>query len=792
MATVGVKVELEGAKAFSDGMKNLSAQTKLFDTEIKNIQKSMSKSAFQKSIQEGEALKGKLSALQKESEMLKTRISEMSAAYGENDTRVIQLKQKYEALQGQIERTNQAIKDNGGYFGALGKQFEEIGSKLDAIGSKISNVGDTLTKNVTTPIVALGAASVAAFKDVDNGLDNIVKKTGATGQSLEDMNNIAKDIATTIPTSFDVVGNAIGEVNTRFGSTGEELQNLSTQFIEFADLNNTDVSNSVDTVQSAMAAFNVDSSKTAEVLDIMNKAGQDTGASMDKLGSDLLTNASALTEMGFNLNQSVGLLANLSKNGVDSASTMAGLKKAFQNASKEGKTVDQALKELQEQMSNASSNAEAYSYAIELFGAKAGPQLAKAINEGKLSLDAASNSVEDYANSVSSTFENTLDPMDQFQTNLNQMKLLGYDIANSAAPLITTAMESLSKVLKQISDAWNGLDEDTQQFIIKSALIVAALGPILSFVGRAVTSIGSIVKVVGVLIPKIASLGTIISGSVIPAITSFGAVLAPLLPIIAAVVAAIALVIAWFKNWGAISDWISEKIAQLKEFLVEHFGIIGELIAAKIELIWTIVKAVLDAIHIAIETVLKIIKALFRGNFNEIGSIVSDGWNRIKQTFSNAGANIKNIVSNLASSVISQFKNLVSSGITWGRDMIQNFINGILQKWEDLKNTVKRVANTVKDYLGFSEPSKGPLSNFHTFGPDMMMNYAEGIKSAQYLVKEAVEGVAMDVNSVMTNPIDAEEVYNAVREGAASATHNIVLNDREVTRALSGMGVAFV
>jgi chromosome segregation ATPase len=160
MATVGVKVELEGAKAFSDGMKNLSAQTKLFDTEIKNIQKSMSKSAFQKSIQEGEALKGKLSALEKESELLQKRIADMSQAYGENDTRVIQLKQKYEALQGQIERTNQALQDNGGYFGALGKEFEAIGSKLDEIGSKISSVGDSLTKSVTAPILAVGTASV--------------------------------------------------------------------------------------------------------------------------------------------------------------------------------------------------------------------------------------------------------------------------------------------------------------------------------------------------------------------------------------------------------------------------------------------------------------------------------------------------------------------------------------------------------------------------------------------------------------------------------------------------------
>jgi phage-related protein len=63
----------------------------------------------------------------------------------------------------------------------------------------------------------------------------------------------------------------------------------------------------------------------------------------------------------------------------------------------------------------------------------------------------------------------------------------------------------------------------------------------------------------------------------------------------------------------------------------------------------------------------------------------------------------------------------------WGSDMIQAFIDGIKEKWQSLKDTVCDVASSVKDFLGFSEPDKGPLSNFHTFAPDMMDLFAKGI-----------------------------------------------------------------
>lgn len=80
------------------------------------------------------------------------------------------------------------------------------------------------------------------------------------------------------------------------------------------------------------------------------------------------------------------------------------------------------------------------------------------------------------------------------------------------------------------------------------------------------------------------------------------------------------------------------------------------------------------------------------------------------------------------------FKDLVFKGLTWGGDLILNFVKGILDKSPSVKSAVNKVASLVKDNLGFSEPKEGPLSDFHTYAPDMMELFAKGIKDNENLI----------------------------------------------------------
>ena len=150
-------------------------------------------------------------------------------------------------------------------------------SMSKALSKKMTGAGTALSKTLTAPIMGVGAASVAAWKEVDAGLDTIVTKTGASGEALDGMRQILKNITGDIPTDFETAGAAIGEVNTRFGVTGEALETLSSQFIKFAEINGQDVSGSVDSVSKMMAGFGLEAEDAGRILDALNTVGQQTG-----------------------------------------------------------------------------------------------------------------------------------------------------------------------------------------------------------------------------------------------------------------------------------------------------------------------------------------------------------------------------------------------------------------------------------------------------------------------------------------------------------------------------------
>ena len=357
----------------------------------------------------------------------------------------------------------------------------------------MQKVGDTMSKYVTAPLVAVGAASIAAFKEVDDGMDSIAKRTGATGQALKDLEGAAKNIATTIPVSFEDAGNAVGEVNTKFGLTGKACEDLSSTFLKFATINNQDVTSSVEGTQKVMSAFGVETQDAGKLLDAMTKTGQKTGISMDTLQSSMVKNAAALKDMGLDAYQAADFLGQVETSGADTSVVMSGLSKALVNANEEGKTLPQALGEFQSIMNSTASDQEKLTAATELFGKKAGPAIFEACKTGSLSFESLSSDASTYLGSVESTFDSVLDPADDFTVAMNSLKVLGAEVGESLLTAAAPALQNIGGKLKAAADYFADMDENEQTFVLNTGLALAAGGPVLSAIGRLTTGIGSVV-----------------------------------------------------------------------------------------------------------------------------------------------------------------------------------------------------------------------------------------------------------------------------------------------------------
>ena len=150
---------------------------------------------------------------------------------------------------------------------------------------------------------------------------------------------------------------------------------------------------------------------------------------------------------------------------------------------------------------------------------------------------------------------------------------------------------------------------------------------------------------------------------------------------------------------------------------------IPDLIRCGVEITEAIVDALPDIIKALVDAAPDIIDALIDGFLdNDIAKAFVDMFTDVWDAVSKA------------------FEGFVGDAVFWGKDLVENFISGITDNMPSIEDAVgeKGVTGKVRKFMHFSEPDEGPLSDFHTYAPDMMKLFAKGIKDNTSVVTDAV------------------------------------------------------
>ena len=600
-----------------------------------------------------ELLKQKQQLLGKQVESTKDKLSQLKEAQSTMDTNgVDKSSEQYQALQREIIATQNNLKDledEQKKFGSVASQYlQGVGDKVKEVGSKVSDVGSSLTQTLTVPLAAFATTAVAAFTQYDNGADTIIQKTGASGEALDAMQESMENIAKTIPVSFEQAGAAIGEVNTRFGLTGDQLEELSQQFLEFAELNGTDVSNSIDVVQKAMAAYGVATEDAGAMLDTLNKVGQDTGINVDTLASSITSNAQSLKEMGFSASDAATLIGELEKTGIDTSTVMTGMKKVLKEAVESGTSGQEAF-------AKAISSSEE---AVSIFGSKAGPMLYSAFQDGTLSAEmfvGGLTSLQDNLGNVSDTYESTLDPIDKFQTTMNAMIPVLADIGNTIMEVLQPVLEGLCTVIENVTTWWNSLDESTQSIITTIGMVIAVVGPVVTIIGSVITGIGSLISSIGMISGALTVLSAGPIGIVVAAI--------------AGVIAVIALLITHWDEVKEVASNCWNTIQNVWSVATKFFSNLFNGIATVATNIWNGILSAIQGVWDNVKAVWNVATSFFSGLFNGIKSTCMSVWNGIQTAISNVWNGIKGVW-NGATSFFSNIWNGIVNTVSSIKDRI--------------------------------------------------------------------------------------------------------------------------
>lgn len=649
-------------------------------------------------------LDGTIAGYKKNVDDLAKQYDKVSQEQGENSAEAQKLRQEYNKqanelnyLERELQKTSaefeefkkaqveaQRMAESG--WGKTSKVFESMGPKLTKMGDGLKSIGKGLMIGVTAPVLGIAAASGKAFAEVDKGLDTVTQATGATGGELKKLQNSFKDVYGNFPADAETVGGVLGEVNTRLGFTDKELESATESFLKFSHITGSDGVQAVQLITRAMGDAGIEADEYQSVLDMVAKAAQASGISVDTLADSITKYGAPMRAMGFEMKESIALFSQWEKSGVNTEIAFSGLKKAISNWGKAGKDPREEFKKTLAEIERTPDIASATSLAIEAFGAKAGPDLADAIKGGRFSYQEFLKTIEDSQGTVNQTFKDSESGSERFKVAMNKLKLVGADVWASIESAFAPVMEELIKKLSIAVDWFSSLSDGSKRSIVIFGGIAAAIGPVVFGLGAFISTVGNAVTVLAPLLASIAKADGLISflSTKVPILgTVFTALTGPI-GIVLGVLAglAVAFTIAYKKS-ETFRNFVNGAINSVKQTFSNFIQFIQPFIDS--------------------------VKNIFKQAVSAIVDFAKDIWSQINGFFNENGISIVQALQNICNFIKAIFEfilNFVIKPIMFAIWQVMQFIWPavkalIVSTWENIKGVIQGALNIILGFIKF-------------------------------------------------------------------------------------------
>lgn len=690
---------------------------------------------------------------------------------------------EYVALEKKIGITEKALENLknqqnnfNGELQAMGIKVGEFGEKTEALGKKFLPV--------TAGVAAVGTAATAAWSELDEAYDGIAAGTGATGEALKDLQQNFDNVYGSFPADSADVSTAIADINTRFGLSGQALEEASVKFLQYAKVNNVDVSGSIENVAKAMYDAGIPTEELGTVLDKLTVASQASGLPVDQLSAALSKNGVNMRELGYSTDETIAILTTFEKQGVDTSTVLTGMKGAVKNCAKEGKDAKVEMANLFEAIQNGSATA---ADAQELFGAKAGTAIYNYAKEGKLNINDMMKVIEGSAGGLEATFNEMLDPADQMQLAMNNLKIAGAELGSAIQSVLAPMLEKLAEICKKVAEWFKGLDDSQKETIVKIGLLAAAIGPALIAIGKMSTGLSQMIKYFGsvqTMGGKVISSFKALTGASSLGIGAFAGIVAA--------VAAVggAFVTLWQTNeefrtkMTEIWDSIVGKVKDFCQGIVDRINSLGFNFKDITEVVKAVWQEFCDFLAPIFEGVWKQVEIIITAALDIIMGIVDafialfqrdwDGfWKGIQEVWDACWSYVNDTVKNVLDTILG----LVSEFLSWfGVEWTPNF-EEINQKWQEIwgsiGNFIDEIIKAIQELVaGFIDLFNGDWDGFCAHVTEAWNILWEGIKQfgadIWNGIKDVFSGVWDNIRQIWDDCMQAikskcEEIWNNIQ-----------------------------
>ena len=390
------------------------------------------------------------------------------------------------------------------------KQIESVGNKIAGIGDKMSKVGGTLTKTVTTPIVGIGTASVAALSGFDSSMSRVQAISGATGDELAQLREKAKEMGATTKFSASESADALTYMAMAGWDTKAMLDGID-GIMALAAADGLDLATTSDIVTDALTAFGLSASDSSHFADVLAKASSSANTNVSMLGESFKYVAPVAGALGYTAEDTaiaLGLMANAgikgSQGGTALRASLTRLIKPTDDAAKlmkryhiELTNSDGSMKSLGEVMGTLRTNlgglteAQQSEVAATLFGQEAMAGMLTIINASE---DDYNNLADAIYNADGAAQQMADIQLDNFEGQITILKSSLEGVGIQIGEILLPYIQNFVGKIQELVNWFANLDPKQQQQIVKWAGIAAAIGPVILVAGKLTSGVGNMVS----------------------------------------------------------------------------------------------------------------------------------------------------------------------------------------------------------------------------------------------------------------------------------------------------------
>lgn len=629
--------------------------------------------------------------------------------------------------------------------------------KLNGLSSAFKTTGGLLSKNVTLPIVGVGAAAVKTATDFEAGMSEVKAISGATGSEFDALRDKAIEMGAKTKFSASDSADAF-KYMAMAGWDASQMMDGIAGIMDLAAASGEDLATTSDIVTDALTAFGLQASDSAHFADVLAQASSKSNTNVGLMGETFKYVAPVAGALGYSIEDTavaIGLMANSgikgSQAGTALRSTITRLTKpvgeakdaveelgiSITNADGTMKPLSQTMVELREKFAGLTEEQKAQ-YAAMLAGQEGMSGLLAIVNASdedfqKLTdeINNANGAAEDMASVM---MDNTAGAVEQLKGALESAGIL---IGEKLTPYIRKLAEWITGLVEK----FNSLSEEEQDQIVKFGLILAAIGPVLLILAKVISVVSTVVKAfklfgttmttvkTSIDLVKAGYTGLATQMGGIPKLvagisTGFGGMLAPIAAVIAIVAVLVGAFVTLWKtneefrdNMVGIWNSIKESINNFFDGVVERINALGfdfENITEVIKTVWfalcdvlapvfegafNTIAIVLDGVFNQILSVMDIFIGLFTGNWEQLGEGVKGVVSGIVETFANLGSNILGVIGDIGAEILNKL------GFEKVAEGFQNFFDTLSDLFGQIPELLSSAIDTIVSFFTETIPN---------------------------------------------------------------------------------------